>query len=169
MVLGSGIRKKPIPDPGSRIQGSKSTRSRIPGPDPLHCNFVKFVATKKGMTTNFFHPSLLLRFLDPWPGIRDPGSGKVKKSGSWIRDKYPGSATNIPDPQHCLRTLGSGILVDDIQSIVSYKNFTMAVELEIFKEISLFWLWEQFGFRTESISSKYFQIQCDATLFHSLV
>jgi hypothetical protein len=29
MVLGSGIRKKPIPDPGSRIQGSKSTRSRI--------------------------------------------------------------------------------------------------------------------------------------------
>ncbi len=26
---GSGIRKKPIPDPGSRIQGSKSTQSRI--------------------------------------------------------------------------------------------------------------------------------------------
>ncbi len=39
MVLGSGIRdpgsgKKPIPDPGSRIQGSK--RSRIPDPDPQH-------------------------------------------------------------------------------------------------------------------------------------
>ena len=39
MVLGSGIRdprsgirKKPIPDPGSRIQGSKSTQSRIPDP-----------------------------------------------------------------------------------------------------------------------------------------
>jgi hypothetical protein len=31
MVLGSGIRKKPIPDPGSRIQWSKSTQSRIPG------------------------------------------------------------------------------------------------------------------------------------------
>jgi hypothetical protein len=31
----SGIRKKPIPDPGSRIQGSK--RHRIPDPDPLHC------------------------------------------------------------------------------------------------------------------------------------
>jgi hypothetical protein len=28
-------------------------------------NFVKFVATKKGLTTNFFHPSLLLLFLDP--------------------------------------------------------------------------------------------------------
>ncbi len=35
MVLGSGIRKKPIPDPGSRIQGSK--RHRIPDPDPQHC------------------------------------------------------------------------------------------------------------------------------------
>jgi hypothetical protein len=31
----SGIRKKPIPDPGSRIQGSK--RHRIPDPDPQHC------------------------------------------------------------------------------------------------------------------------------------
>jgi hypothetical protein len=30
--LGSGIRKKPIPDPGSR--GQKGTRSRIPDPDP---------------------------------------------------------------------------------------------------------------------------------------
>jgi hypothetical protein len=30
----SGIRKKPIPDPGSRIQGSK--RHRIPDPDPQH-------------------------------------------------------------------------------------------------------------------------------------
>jgi hypothetical protein len=28
-------------------------------------NFVKFMATKKGMTNNFFHPSLLLLFLDP--------------------------------------------------------------------------------------------------------
>ncbi len=43
MVLGSGIRdprsgirKKPIPDPGSRIQGSKSTRSRIQDPNPQH-------------------------------------------------------------------------------------------------------------------------------------
>jgi hypothetical protein len=35
MDLGSGIRKKPIPDPGSRIQGSK--RHRIPDPDPHYC------------------------------------------------------------------------------------------------------------------------------------
>ncbi len=34
MALGSGIRKKPIPDPGSRIQGSK--RHRIPDPDPQY-------------------------------------------------------------------------------------------------------------------------------------
>ena len=35
MVLGSGIRKKPIPDPESR--GQKGTGSRIPDPDPQHC------------------------------------------------------------------------------------------------------------------------------------
>jgi hypothetical protein len=34
MALGSGIRKKPIPDPGSR--GQKGTGSRIPDPDPQH-------------------------------------------------------------------------------------------------------------------------------------
>jgi hypothetical protein len=42
-------------------------------------NFGKFMATKIGVTTNFFHPSLLLLFLDPVSGI------------------------NIPDPQHCLQ------------------------------------------------------------------
>jgi hypothetical protein len=31
----SGIRKKPIPDPGSR--GQKGTGYRIPDPDPQHC------------------------------------------------------------------------------------------------------------------------------------
>jgi hypothetical protein len=35
MGLGSGIRKKPIPDPQSRIQESK--RHRIQDPDPQHC------------------------------------------------------------------------------------------------------------------------------------
>jgi hypothetical protein len=33
---GSGIRNKPIPDPGSRIQRSKMPQSRIPDPDPQH-------------------------------------------------------------------------------------------------------------------------------------
>jgi hypothetical protein len=45
------------------------------------------------MTTNFFHPSLLLRFLGPGSEIRDPGQEK---------NQDPGSGINIPDPQHCL-------------------------------------------------------------------
>jgi hypothetical protein len=49
-------------------------------------NIVKFVARKKGMTTNFFSP---LSFVAAFgSGIRDGG-----KSGSGIRDKHPGSAT----------------------------------------------------------------------------
>jgi hypothetical protein len=40
------------------------------------------------MTTNFFHLSLLLLFLDPGSGIRDPGWVKIR-----IRDKHPGYAT----------------------------------------------------------------------------
>jgi len=67
-------------------------------------NFVKFVATLKNMTSNFFYPSLLLLFLDPGSGIRDPGSeirdpglGKYQDSGSRIRDKHPGSATLLVD------------------------------------------------------------------------
>jgi hypothetical protein len=70
-------------------------------------NFVIFVATLKGMTSNFFYPSLLLLFLDPGSEIRDPGSGirdprsEIRDPG-WvkirigIRDKHPGSATLIP-------------------------------------------------------------------------
>jgi hypothetical protein len=50
------------------------------------------------MTTNFFHPSLLLLFLDPGAGIRDPGSGMGK-------NQDPGSEINIPDPQHCSKTV----------------------------------------------------------------
>jgi hypothetical protein len=34
-MVGSGIREKPIPDPGSGIRGAK--RYRIPDPDPQHC------------------------------------------------------------------------------------------------------------------------------------
>ncbi len=36
MGSGSGIRKRPIPDPGSR--GQKGTGSRILDPDPQHCS-----------------------------------------------------------------------------------------------------------------------------------
>jgi hypothetical protein len=41
-------------------------------------NFVKFVATKKRLTTHFFHPSLLLLFLDPGSEIRDPEWVKIR-------------------------------------------------------------------------------------------
>jgi hypothetical protein len=53
-------------------------------------NFVKLVATKKGMTTNFFSPLSSVAVFGF--GIRDPGSemGKNQDSGSGI---------NIPDPQ----------------------------------------------------------------------
>ncbi len=47
--------------------------------------FVIFVAAKKGRTANFFHPSLLLLFLDPGSGM----------------DKNQVSGINIQDPQHC--------------------------------------------------------------------
>ncbi len=47
------------------------------------------------MTKNFFHPSLLLLFLDP-------GSGMGKNTD-------PGSGINIPNPQHWLRDTFEGI------------------------------------------------------------
>jgi hypothetical protein len=50
------------------------------------------------MTTNFFHPSLLLLFLDPGSEIRDPGSGVGK-------NQDPGSGINIPDPPHCSQAI----------------------------------------------------------------
>ncbi len=49
-------------------------------------NFVIFVATKKSMTTYFFHPPVF------GPGIRDPG---------WVKS---GSVMNIPDQQHWFRS-----------------------------------------------------------------
>ncbi len=99
LTPGSGIRNRFFPDPVSRIPnpyfwelsdnffGIKFYNSLKIGPNfflqlfntKIICNFVKFVATLKVMTTNFFHPSLLLLFLDPWSEIRDPG---WVKSGS---------------------------------------------------------------------------------------
>jgi hypothetical protein len=52
-------------------------------------NFVIFVATKKDRTKIFFHPSLLLLFLDPRSGMD--------------KNQDPGSRINIPDPQHCIK------------------------------------------------------------------
>ncbi len=95
----------PIPVLGIRIRdpvpfwplGKKFYNSFKNGPNfflqhfqnKIILNFVKFVATKKGMTTNFFSPLSFLRF---FLSRMIPGSGMGKKSGSRI---------NIPDPQHC--------------------------------------------------------------------
>ncbi len=51
-------------------------------------NFVKFAATKKGLTTNFFfHPSLLLLFLYPGSEFRDPGClSRIHNTG--VDDKF---------------------------------------------------------------------------------
>jgi hypothetical protein len=68
-------------------------------------NFVKFVATKKGLTTNFFHPSLLLLF---W--IWDPRSGLGK-------NQNPGSRINIPDPQHWEKRRKTNIFVPQLSKI----------------------------------------------------
>ena len=50
-------------------------------------NYVKFVATKKGMTTNFFSPQSLASVFGS--GIRDPGSGMGKNLD-------PGCLSRIP-------------------------------------------------------------------------
>jgi hypothetical protein len=48
------------------------------------------------MITNFFSP---LSFVTVFgSGIRDPGSGMGK-------NQDPGSGINIPNPQHCLKTM----------------------------------------------------------------
>jgi hypothetical protein len=97
LTPGSGIRNKFFPDPGSQthiFEGlvtifwvkigpnffSSAYQNKI-----IFSFFVKFVATKDGLTTNFFFtPVFCFCF---W--IRDPRSG--------IRDKHPGSAT-LPRP-----------------------------------------------------------------------
>ncbi len=48
--LRSGIQKKPIPDPGSRVQGSK--RHRIPDPDPQHCIAVLKICLCLGLSSS---------------------------------------------------------------------------------------------------------------------
>jgi hypothetical protein len=56
-------------------------------------NFVKFCGYKKRCDNKFFSPLSFVKVFGS--GIRNPGSGMGKKSGSRIRDKHPGSATLV--------------------------------------------------------------------------
>jgi hypothetical protein len=112
---GSGAFLTLDPDPGSGIGFFPDPGSRIPTPyflelsdkflaekslktgpnfflqhlkNKIIFNFLKFVATKKGLTTNFFSPLSFVVVL-----FLDPGSGMDK-------NQDPGSGINIPDPQH---------------------------------------------------------------------
>jgi hypothetical protein len=86
LTPGSGIRNRFFPDPVYRIPDPKTIlksffvgkqfyKSLKIGPNfflqhfktKIIYNFVKFVATKKDMTTNFFHLSLLLLLLECTP------------------------------------------------------------------------------------------------------
>ncbi len=74
MVLGSGIRQKPIPDPGSRIQGSKSTQSRIR------------IRNTEFYTVSLLHSSFLFAQLIEVPS-RDSNSGHL--SAVQLRKQLP--------------------------------------------------------------------------------
>ena len=76
----SGIRKKPIPDPGSRIQGSK--RHLIPDPDPQHCNYRKSL---DNVNTSDADP--------------DPGSGAcLTLDPGWVKNQDPDLGWKNYDP-----------------------------------------------------------------------
>ncbi len=116
LTPGSGIRNRIFPDLGSRIPnpyfwelsvnflGKKFYNSLKIGPNfflhhfkkKIICNFVKFLATKKGMTIIFFSPlSFVLVF---WSGIRDTRSG-IRDPRSGIRDRR----SEIWDPRSGIR------------------------------------------------------------------
>ncbi len=88
-------------------------------------NFVKFVATKKGLTNFFFTPlfSCCFWIRDPGSGIRDLGSGMGK-------NQDPGSGINIPDPPRtwytwCLSAPEPVRKTDGIQILTSTRPDTV--------------------------------------------
>jgi hypothetical protein len=92
-MVGSGIRKKPIPDPGSG--GQKGTGSQIPDPDPQHCSL-----TLIPFQTNVSNPQLKpfnAQSLN-WNLEQDQGSLSD-------RGKIIGMVSVVPVPQHWARIL----------------------------------------------------------------
>jgi hypothetical protein len=94
---------------------------------------VKFMATKKGMTTIFFSPLSFVAVFGS--GVGDPGWVKIR-----IRDVYPGSRTlifthpgsRIPDPkQHQKRGVKKFVVIHNslcshkFHKIVNYLSFEM--------------------------------------------
>jgi hypothetical protein len=73
LTSGSGILSgSRIPNPYFRELGDNFLDKKFYNfKNKIIFNFVKFVATIKGMTKNFFHPSLLMLLLDPGFEIRD--------------------------------------------------------------------------------------------------
>jgi hypothetical protein len=133
---GSGIRNRFLSDLGSPIPkpyilelsykflGKKFYNSLKTGPNIFSAfqklsnfNFVKFVATKKGMTTNFCSP---LSFVEAFgSGIQDPG---------WVKNQNPGSGINIPDPQHWdirSRPQSTGYQISDSQKTIGCRPLPM--------------------------------------------
>jgi hypothetical protein len=110
------IRKRFFLDPGSQIHifdslvtnfsGKKFYNSLKTGPNfflqnfknKIIFNFLKFVATKKGFTTNFFSPFSLVAVFGS--GIRGPRSGIWDPGSRMGKNQDSGSGINIPDPQH---------------------------------------------------------------------
>ncbi len=132
---GSGIGFFWIPDLGSRfpnpyfwelsdtVFGKKFYNCLKIGPNfflqhfknKIIYKFVKIVATKKGITTNFFHPSLLFLFLDPGSGINTPDpqhwwQGWPRSCLTWRRRRawpsppYPAPPTWAGTPPHSSET-----------------------------------------------------------------
>jgi hypothetical protein len=94
LTPGSGVGFFRIPDRKPIFLGRKFYNSLKMGlifflqhsKNKIISSFVKFIATKKCMTTNFFPP---LSFIAVFGSeIRDPGWAKIR-----IREKHPGSAT----------------------------------------------------------------------------
>ncbi len=81
--IGSRIPKPYFLELSDKVLGRKFCNYLKTGPNfflehfknKINYNFVKFVVTKNGMTTKFFSPLSLLRFLNPGSEIREPGSG----------------------------------------------------------------------------------------------
>ncbi len=125
-------------------------------------NFVKFVATKKGMTTNFFSPSLLLLFWDPGSKIRDPWWVKIR-----FRD--PGYTTLIcnTDSQPIIQREQCTFNLQDHKARANTEKIRPGVENQLFKFYINFrglmfcaagWRFDMFYLLSEEFLSRLFMV-----------